>query len=85
MLAFAPYLLLLTASFVPRVEDPLPEAIGLEFLFALAGGFGALAGFVHMGSSRDRRERAMSRAGFAGFCFGVVVYLVALVVQLSSA
>lgn len=81
VLVFAPYLLLLLGSLVPRVEDPLPDEIGIDFPFAVAAGWGVLASLIYFKSSLARRESAVRRGVLLGFGLGAVVYLVALVVQ----
>jgi hypothetical protein len=37
VLVVTPYLLLLLGAIVPRVEDPLPDEIGLSVVLILAG------------------------------------------------
>jgi len=81
---FFSFLALLLASFLPRVEDPLPDRIGLGLPFAAAAAGGVLAGMIFVRSAPARRERAMRWGGLAGFGLGAVVYLVALLVQVAS-
>jgi hypothetical protein len=81
---FAPYLLLLLGSLVPRVKDPLPDEIGLEFLFYASGVGGALGGILFAFSSKARRDWAIKWGGVLGFGFGLLAYLISLLVQLSS-
>ena len=71
----------LLASFFPRVEDPWPDTIGLEFPFAFAGASGMLVGICYAGSPPLKRERAINRGGRIGFYFGWGFYLFSLLVQ----
>jgi hypothetical protein len=80
MLSISPEILF--GSILPRVEDPLPDTIGLGFPFACAGAGGVLAGVVFSSSSAERRDRAMSRGGLVGFQIGAAVYFLALATQL---
>jgi hypothetical protein len=73
------------ASILPRVEDPVPDRIGLEFPFALAAAGGVLASLWHVESPSEVRERALRWAGFTGFGMGSAFYLLSLAVQVSSA
>ena len=84
MFVFAPYLLLLFGSFIPRVKDPLPDEIGLEFLFYASGAGGALGGILFAFSSKARRDRAIKWGGVLGFGFGLLAYLISLLVQVGS-
>lgn len=84
MLVFAPYLLLLLSSIMPRVEDPLPDEIGLGVVLILAGAGGILGGVLFTASTQERREWAANRGGVIGFGIGLAIYLLALVVQLIS-
>ncbi len=72
-------LYLLTGSFLPRVEDPWPDTIGLGFPFTLSAAFGVLAGFIYSEAPRARWDQAVRRGAFAGFCLGVVIYVISLV------
>jgi hypothetical protein len=69
---------------LPEVENPIPEKIGLGDIFALAGAVGLLGGILRFGSPPSEWERAVRRGGLAGFCIGVVVYCVLLLVQVLS-
>ncbi|HSK49895.1 MAG TPA: hypothetical protein VK889_05295 [Solirubrobacterales bacterium] len=84
MLAVAPYLLLLLGSFVPRVEDPLPNEIGLGHLFYAAGMGGVLGGVLFAWSTERRRDSAIKWGGVCGFVLGAALYLLALLVQVGS-
>jgi hypothetical protein len=72
---------LLLASISPQVEDPLPDRIGLGLPFATAGAGGVLAGIARAGASPARRDQAINRGGLIGFVGGVILYLVALIIQ----
>jgi hypothetical protein len=82
--AVAPYLLLLVASLLPRVEDPLPDEIGLGVLLIMAGAGGVLGGVLFAFSAKERREWAINRGGVIGFGIGFAYYLAALLVQVAS-
>jgi hypothetical protein len=84
MLSVAPYLLLLTASIVPRVENPLPDEIGLTVMLISAGAGGVLGSVLFAASAKERREWAISWGGVIGFGFGLAYYLVALLNQIVS-
>lgn len=72
----------LAGSFFPRVEDPWPDTIGLEFPVALSGGVGLLMGFAFLGSPAARRDRAMRRGALVGFAAGMLLYVASLAIQL---
>lgn len=76
---------LLNGSFVPRVEDPWPDTIGLEFPFTLSAACGAVIAFLYSDAPRVRRDRAVRRGALAGFCLGVLIYTISLVGSLISA
>jgi hypothetical protein len=70
--------------FLPRVEDPIPNTIGLGAIFSAAGAGGillfVLASFVGL---PDARRDAWGRRGMVGgFVVGTLLYMVALVAQL---
>jgi hypothetical protein len=79
--AFAAFLILLFASALPQVEDPIPERVGLGFPFAAAGAGGVLGGVICAASPPAKRERAMRLGVLIGFALGAALYLLALVVQ----
>lgn len=83
MRSIAPWLLVLAV--LPRVEDPWPDAVGLEFPFAMATGGVVLAGAVFSVVAREKRERAIELGGACGFLIGSLFYLVVLAAQLISA
>jgi hypothetical protein len=82
MLTFA--FLLGQAFGLPEVENPIPEKFGLGHLFALLGAGGALGGISHFGAPPRKRERAISFGSLAGFCLGVGIYVLLLLVQIVS-
>lgn len=67
-----------------EVEDPIPDRIGLYDLFSLAGAGAFLGSLLGMGKPAAKQEKAIRMGGVAGFCFGVTVYALALLVQLLS-
>lgn len=69
---------------LPRVEDPVPETIGLGTIFSVAGAGGVLLlVLAAMLGLPDRRRDAWGRRGMTvGFIVGLAVYLIALLVQL---
>lgn len=81
MLGIAPELFV--GSILPRVEDPLPDTIGLGFPFALAGAGGVLASVIYADANEDRRDRAIRSGGIAGFWVGAGIYLISLLAQVS--
>lgn len=84
MPAFAALFLILIASFLPRVEDPIPDRIGLGTVFACVGIGGAFAGVVCSAASNTRRDRAIKWGGVLGFAAGACLYVLSLVAQLVS-
>lgn len=74
----------ITASILPMVEDPIPRTIGLGVIFSTAGAGGVLMLVVAsmVGLSDVRRDAWGRRGMVAGFLVGLVVYLLALTVQL---
>jgi hypothetical protein len=69
---------------LPKVENPIPETIGLTTVVALGAGI-SMAAFVAatvLGLPETQRD-AWGRYGLAsGFLIGVAFYLMALVIQL---
>jgi len=82
---FAVNHLLVVASFLPRVENPWPDTIGLELPFAMAGAGGVLAGSLYAGGSKVGRDEAIRNGGLLGFRLGVLVYFLSLLNQVTSA
>jgi zinc transporter ZupT len=82
--ALAALFLILIASFLPRVEDPIPDRIGLGTVFACVGIGGAFAGVVCSAASNTRRDEAIKWGGVLGFAAGASLYLVSLIVQVAS-
>lgn len=71
-------------SVVPRVENPLPERIGIGFPFTLAGMGSVLGDLARLRGSGRERDRG-ARVGTAiGFELGALGYATALTVQLLS-
>jgi hypothetical protein len=75
---------LLPGSLFPRVANPWPDSIGLEFPFGLAAAFAVVAGVLRADASKVDRDQAINRAGVAGFLCGIGIYLIALAIQLGS-
>jgi hypothetical protein len=82
--ALATLLLVLVASILPRVEDPIPDRIGLGTLLAWAGFGGAIAGILYSAASNSRRDEAIKWGGVLGFAVAASLYLVSLIVQVAS-
>ncbi len=74
--------MMLLASVFPHVKDPWPDAIGVEFPFAVAGGFGVLADVVNADAPQEQRDRAIRRGGIWGFRIGAFFYAISLLEQL---
>jgi hypothetical protein len=77
-------LLLGQALGLPEVENPIPEKIGLEDVFAVAGAGGVLGSIVRFRSTSAKRERGIMWGVLGGFCFGAAAYLLSLAVQVLS-
>lgn len=71
------------ASLLPRVEDPWPETIGIDFPFAMAGAGGVLKGAFHSGDSKVERDEAIRDGGLLGFWLGVSFYAFSLLNQVA--
>jgi hypothetical protein len=84
MVPAAPLFAFLLAALVPKIEDPLPDRIGLGFPFAIAGFCGVIAGLAKTTASPGRREQAVNKAGLFGFLVGSGLYLLALAIQVLS-
>jgi hypothetical protein len=80
--AVAVFLLLLLASGLPQVEDPLPDRIGLSAPFIGAGAGSVVAGVIFAAAPQCRRERAIRLGGVLGFGLGAGLYLLSLTAQL---
>jgi peptidoglycan/LPS O-acetylase OafA/YrhL len=74
----------LVDSFLPRVENPWPDTIGLTFPFTLSAACGALVALFGPEAPRLRRDRAIRLGGLIGFCLGVLLYVVSLVGSIVS-
>jgi hypothetical protein len=71
-------------AFLPRVEDPIPDTIGLGAIFSAAGVGGVLllvlASLVGL---PDTQRDAWGRKGMVGgFLVGSLLYVIALAAQL---
>ena len=73
----------LTATFLPRVEDPWPDTIGLSIIFTWAGAFAvmALAAAQLTQQPSPRRDAWVRYGTVVGFVLGAGFYIVALGVQ----
>ncbi|HEX5375945.1 MAG TPA: hypothetical protein VFW48_07280 [Solirubrobacterales bacterium] len=75
---------MLLTAILPRVEDPIPDTIGIGALFGAAGAGGVLA--VVAGSMlgvSDAQQNRWARAGVSfGFAAGAIIYAGALIGQL---
>jgi hypothetical protein len=72
----------LLGFFLPAVENPWPNQIGIEFPFAVAGAFGVLAAVIRGDIAPELRDRAIHRGGIWGFRLGAGIYVLSAVVQL---
>jgi len=72
------------ASIFPRVVDPWPGVIGLEFPFAAAGVGGVLANAFHADGSATERDEAIRDGGLWGFWLGAAFYAFAFLNQVAS-
>jgi len=77
-------LVLLVISLLPRVEDPWPSTIGIEFPFTCSSACGIAVAVLFADSPAARRDRAIRRGGVFGFYGGALLYLLSLAVQLGS-
>jgi hypothetical protein len=77
--AIAIGLWLLNDSFLPRVEDPWPETVGLDLPFMLSGASAALAAIVYFEAPSAKRSRAVRKSSLIGFCIGALIYVISLV------
>jgi hypothetical protein len=68
---------------LPKVENPIPDTIGLGAIFSLAGAGGVLSLVIAtLLGFPDRQRDAWSRWGMAlGFAIGSGVYLISLLAQ----
>ncbi len=71
-------------ALLPRVEDPIPDTIGVGVLFSFAGAGGVLAVVVgSMFGISDSRQNRWARLGVSfGFALGALLYGTALIGQL---
>jgi hypothetical protein len=70
---------------LPEVESPIPQKIGLEDIFTVAGAGGVLGGMVGVCFFPRHKEQAISMGSVIGFCMATGFYAVALLVQVASA
>ena len=75
-------LILWQALGFPEVEDPIPDKIGLQYLFELAGAAGVIGGIVSLVAWPRKREQFISVGTVIGFSIGAGFYALSLVVQL---
>lgn len=75
---------LLVLALLPRVEDPWPDTIGLDFLLTTSGAGGLLAGLVGAAAGSKRPERAILWGNLFGFLMGAAFYFMALLAQVIS-
>ncbi len=76
---------LLVLAGLPRVEDPWPDVIGIDFPFTIAGGFGFLASVLYGKGSDAERDEAIRSGGLLGFWLGAIFYFLSLLSQVISA
>jgi hypothetical protein len=69
---------------IPRVDDPWPGHIGLSFPFTAAGAGSVLGNFSHPGGTAAERDRVSRIASLSAFLVAAALYLLAVVVQLTS-
>lgn len=67
------------------MRNPWPQDIGLGFPFTASGASSVLAGIVCAELPQPDRDRFVNKAGAFGFGGGLLLYALALLVQLSSA
>lgn len=75
---------LTVASVFPRVVDPWPDAIGVEFPFAAAGVGGVLTSAFHAGGSKAEHDEAIREGGRWGFWLGAAFYVLSFLNQVVS-
>jgi hypothetical protein len=66
---------------LPEVENPIPEKIGLEDVFTVAGA----GGMFGVCCSSKNKERAIGVGSVVGLCVSAAFYVFALLVQVASA
>jgi hypothetical protein len=75
---------LFLASFLPEVEAPWPEKIGINFLFQAGGAGGWVMDLVEADAPEAERNRAIRWGGLWGFRIGAAFYVLSLLVQVGS-
>jgi hypothetical protein len=78
-------LLLGQAFGLPEVENPIPEKIGVQDVFALSAAGGVLGGIAGFGLPSAQQEQRVKWGAFLGFCGGVAMYCLLLLIQVLSA
>jgi len=75
---------MLLATILPRVEDPIPDTIGIGALFSAAGAGGVVAMVAGsaLGISRARQDQWARTGVSIGFAVGAAIYVTALLGQL---
>ncbi len=66
----------------PEVEDPIPDRIGLGYLFELAGAAGVIGGIASLVAWPRKRELFISVGTLVGFAIGLGFYALSLAIQL---
>jgi hypothetical protein len=72
------------ASLFPRVEDPWPDVIGLDFPLVTAGAGGVLASVLSDGDSTAERDEDIRNGGLWGFWLGALFYALSVFNQVAS-
>lgn len=84
MLSIVISLWLVNSSFLPRVEDPWPDTIGIGFPITTAAAGGALAGLGFAAATSKRRDVAIKWGSVIGFVIGSALYFISLLIQVIS-
>lgn len=71
-------------SLLPRVEDPIPDTIGVGFIFSMAGAGGVVMVVLGsmLGMSATELETWARRGVSMGFVTGALFYAAALIGQI---
>jgi NADH:ubiquinone oxidoreductase subunit 6 (subunit J) len=69
---------------LPRVENPIPETIGLGTIISIAGALGVASVFLAtiLGLPNSQKERWGMWGTTMGFLAGLAFYMIALLAQL---
>jgi hypothetical protein len=81
MLLAGPFLFVLLASVLPEAEG-LPDRIGPQAPFTLAGAGVILADILFIVAPTRKRERAIRWGALSGFALGAAIYLLALLARI---